>query len=97
MIFCANWPSTRADHWYTLLKARAIENQCYVIGVNRIGSDNNNWEYMGETVVFDFKGEEILNLKNEETAQTVKVSKEKLLAYRNELPFLKDKDKFTLD
>lgn len=97
MVFSANWPTKRADHWYTLLKARAIENQCYVVGVNRIGIDGNEWEYGGETVIFNHKGEEILNLKGTEAAQVIEIKKSDLTEYRTDLPFLEDRDNFTFE
>lgn len=97
LVYCANWPSARKEHWNALLRARAIENQCYVIGVNRIGIDGNDWEYHGESVVFDYWGNELLNLKSEEAVGSVTIDKEALLEYRTKLPFLKDKDKFKLD
>jgi omega-amidase len=96
MLFCANWPEKRKEHWYTLLKARAIENQCYVVGVNRVGKDQNNWEYNGDSVVFDYKGQEILNLNQTETCETVTLDFEEMLNYRQEMPFLADKDLFQL-
>lgn len=97
LVYCANWPSARKEHWYALLKARAIENQCYVIGVNRVGVDENEWEYDGGSVVFDFWGNELLHLGNKETVESVILDKEALEDYRKKLPFLKDKDKFKLD
>jgi omega-amidase len=97
MVFCANWPSKRQDHWTTLLKARAIENQCYVIGINRIGTDENDWHYSGDSVVFDFMGKELINLKDKETCLTTTLSKLLLNEYRAELPFLEDRDDFRLN
>jgi omega-amidase len=97
MIFCANWPTSRANHWHSLLKARAIENQCYVIGVNRLGTDGNDWEYQGDSVVFDFSGKELLNLENQEICSAISLSKVELDTYRADFPFLKDKDSFDLN
>jgi omega-amidase len=97
MIFCANWPKGRITHWTALLKARAIENQCYVIGVNRIGIDNNDWKYTGQSVVFDFKGEMILDLGEEELCKSIALTKAELLLYRQEFPFLNDRDEFSLE
>ena len=97
LIYSANWPSARKEHWHALLKARAIENQCYVIGVNRIGTDQNEWSYEGESLVFDFWGNEVLNLGNEETVTTTTLDYNALQEYREKLSFLGDRDHFTLD
>lgn len=97
MIFSANWPKPRAEHWQTLLKARAIENQCYVIGVNRIGKDNNGLEFQGDTLVFDYNGKEMLNFKDKEGVDIVELSKKSLSKHRKEFPFLADRDHFTLN
>jgi omega-amidase len=96
MVFCANWPSKRAEHWITLLKARAIENQCFVIGINRIGIDENNWHYNGDSVVFDYSGKELINLKDEEICLSTTLSLQLLKEYRAEFPCLEDKDDFVL-
>ncbi len=67
LVFVANWPAARRNHWLSLLQARAIENQAYVVGVNRIGVDGNDIEYTGDSVVYDFNGEKILDLGDEDT------------------------------
>jgi predicted amidohydrolase len=85
----ANWPVTRIDHWRTLLKARAIENQCYVAGVNRIGADPNA-EYNGYSSIFDPMGKEIISLADGERIIPVIIEKEKVKQTREKLPFLKD-------
>ena len=97
LVFSANWPKPRIEQWKTLLKARAIENQCYVIGINRIGIDSNDWEYSGHSMIIDYKGEVILDAENQENAFTVELEKNSLLEYRNGLPFLKDQDDFTFN
>lgn len=97
LIFSANWPRKRIDHWKTLLKARAIENQCYVVGVNRIGTDHNEWNYTGDSLVFDFEGNELLNLRDNEACETVVLDRELLLDYRAQWPFLADTDTFSLE
>ncbi|MBK7498391.1 MAG: hypothetical protein IPI19_04630 [Ignavibacteriales bacterium] len=65
IIDIANWPDTRIEHWRALLKARAIENQCYVVGVNRVG-DDPKLHYNGFSSVFDPMGKEIVAVENEE-------------------------------
>lgn len=94
LVYCANWPKSRIEHWKTLLKARAIENQCYVIGVNRIGVDGNDWEYTGHSMVVDYKGDVLLDAQNKEEAFILELDKQALLEYRNDFPFLEDKDLF---
>jgi omega-amidase len=94
LVFCANWPAKRKDHWKTLLKARAIENQCFVVGVNRIGKDGNGIEYSGESLIYDFEGKEILNLGAEEGVKTANLDFDLQTAYRQNFPVLDDKDAF---
>ena len=84
-----NWPVTRIDHWRTLLKARAIENQCYVAGVNRVGDDPNA-EYNGYSSVFDPIGKEIISVADEEKMISVEIEKEKVKQVRIKFPFLND-------
>lgn len=84
----ANWPDTRIEHWRALLKARAIENQCYVVGVNRIGADPK-LNYTGFSSCFDPMGKELIALKNEE-AGVVDVDKKYVKEVRTKLPFLDD-------
>lgn len=85
----ANWPVPRIEHWKALLRARAIENQCYTIGVNRVGKDPFN-EYNGASAVFDPLGNEILLAGNEEKIYTVDLDISKVKEAREELPFLDD-------
>ena len=96
LIFVANWPAARRDHWLTLLKARAIENQCYVIGVNRIGTDAGGTAHAGDSVVIDFTGQVILNLKDQESVQSVTLDKDALALYRTSFPSWKDADGFAI-
>jgi predicted amidohydrolase len=97
LLYVANWPKPRIDAWDTLLKARAIENMCYSVGVNRIGLDNNNYEYTGNSAVYDYLGKKISSLlPNEDTIDIVKVDKHPLLETRKKLQFLNDRDKFTI-
>lgn len=92
----ANWPSARIDHWKTLLKARAIENQCYVIGVNRVGTDGNNIHYDGNTSVKEASGNILLQKENVETIIHIALHKNEIQRYRASFPFLGDTDTFLI-
>ena len=95
-IYVANWPSSRIDVWQTLLKARALENQCFVIGVNRIGKDPA-CDYCGGSVVIDAFGKTMAQCKdNEEGIATADISMEQLQRFRKKFPVLQDADDFTL-
>lgn len=97
LIYIASWPKLRINAWDALLKARAIENMSYTIGVNRVGVDNNQYEYPGHSVVLDAYGKEILStIENQEGVFNVILEKEKLNETRNKLQFLNDKDKFKI-
>ena len=89
IIDIANWPDTRIEHWRTLLKARAIENQCYVVGVNRVG-DDPKLHYNGFSSVFDPMGKEIVAVENEEKVIVAEIDKSYVDNVRQRLPFLKD-------
>ncbi len=93
----ANWPSKRIDTFSTLLKARAIENQTYAVGVNRIGKDLNDGEYNGNSSVYDFKGEMIAYAGENEEVVIVELEKEPLVDFREKSPYLDSKDNFTFD
>lgn len=94
LIYVANWPSKRKSAWRSLLVARAIENQCYVIGVNRVGEDGNNLSYSGDTSLVNALGETLyINSQSEDIFNTT-LSKLELSKVRTQLPFLKDKDNF---
>jgi len=97
LVYVANWPTPRVDAWRTLLKARAIENQSYTIGVNRTGSDNNDFKYPGASEVFDMAGQSLHNSNSEDELAVVTLSKSNLEAYRAEYNFLADKDSYILD
>lgn len=96
LIYVANWPERRVHAWKTLLQARAIENQCYVVGVNRVGEDGNNIHHSGETMVVDPLGEVLYSKKEEEDIFTITIDKDHLQAIRQKLPFLKDADEFEI-
>lgn len=85
----ANWPEKRIEHWGTLLKARAIENQCYVAGVNRVGDDPEH-HYNGLSSLFDPMGKEVVAVENEERIIFAEIKKTKVEDVRNKLPFLED-------
>ena len=89
IIDIANWPDTRIEHWRVLLKARAIENQCYVAGVNRVGNDPKLF-YNGFSSVFDPMGNEIVAVEDEEKVIIVEIYKTYINEIRKKLPFLDD-------
>lgn len=95
LIFVANWPKPRVEAWDTLLKARAIENMSYCIGVNRIGADEKGLEYVGHSGVYDSLGKQLIFSNKEEVLQ-VTISKDHLQKSRNKLRFLEDMDQFEL-
>ncbi|MCL4138439.1 UNVERIFIED_CONTAM: hypothetical protein GTU68_042222 [Idotea baltica] len=98
LFYVANWPKPRIEAWHTLLKARAIENMSYCVGVNRIGIDNNEYEYTGNSVAFDTLGEQISKLKPyEDATEIITLSKTDLLATREKFKFLEDRDDFTIN
>ncbi len=97
LIYVANWPKPRINAWDILLKARAIENLCYVIGVNRIGKDFNNLEYLGHSTVIDCMGKPILDFdEGEEATKTIALSKDNIEKTRSKFGFLADKDNFEI-
>ena len=96
LIYIANWPERRVIAWKTLLQARAIENQCYVVGVNRVGDDGNNIHYSGESMVIDPMGEVLYTKKNEEDIFTITLDKTHLNTIREKFPFWRDADEFKL-
>ena len=98
LIYMANWPVARIKAWDTLLKARSIENMSYTIGVNRTGIDANNYDYSGNSLIVDYLGDEISQLKNNEVgcikATLLKSNQDKI---RQKLGFLNDKDSFKIN
>lgn len=97
LINCANWPASRREVWKTLLKARAIENQAYVAGVNRTGTDGNGICYSGDSLIIDPKGKEMAAAKpGSEVFLTARLSKSSLDQFRKKFPVLPDADNFTL-
>ena len=96
LIYVANWPERRSHAWKTLLQARAIENQCYVIGVNRVGNDGNAIYHSGDSMIIDPMGEVLYHKKDEEDVFTISLDKKHLETIREKLPFLRDADGFMI-
>jgi predicted amidohydrolase len=96
LIYIANWPEKRSHAWKTLLCARAIENQCYVVGVNRVGTDGNNIYHSGNSLVIDPLGQVLYHMSDDEDVNTVTISKDYLNEVREKFPFWKDGDGFSL-
>jgi omega-amidase len=97
LLYVANWPKPRIAAWDTLLKARAIENMCYCIGVNRVGTDAMDHEYCGHTTIYDVLGNNISPIRpNKEHIEVVTLERNHINFYRNKLKFLTDRDTFTL-
>lgn len=94
LIYVANWPETRRKHWLSLLQARAIENQSYVIGLNRVGIDGNGIQYSGDSCIYDCDGNCLLDLGSESSIQTLTLDKTPLIDYRSTFPAWKDAEKF---
>lgn len=96
LIYVANWPERRSHAWKTLLCARAIENQCYVIGVNRVGVDGNNINHSGNSLVIDPVGEVLYHKAEDEDIFTITLERERLEDVRMKFPFWKDGDDFII-
>ena len=96
LLYVANWPKVRITAWDALLKARAIENMTYTIGVNRIGTDANALEYTGHSRIIDFLGNEILSCENELGVFIIEIDKNQQTQTRQKMNFLNDKDAFQL-
>ncbi len=96
LIYVANWPERRSLAWKTLLQARSIENQSFVVGVNRVGVDGKEISYSGDSAVYDPLGEVLWQQSGYEIVKTVRLSRQRLEETRTNLPFLKDADRFLL-
>lgn len=97
LLYVANWPKARINAWDVLLKARAIENMSYCIGVNRVGLDGNNYEYSGHSAAYDVLGNRMDSIpENKEAIEIIVLEKDHIKKYREKLNFLNDKDVFTL-
>jgi len=97
LLVVANWPKARIQAWNALLQARAIENMAYAIGVNRIGTDHHQLEYPGHSAVYDALGNEALLLDSSQEVGVVSIDKSALYHLRKKLPFLEDRDAFSLE
>ncbi len=95
MLLVANWPDIRANAWNGLIPARAIENQCYLAAVNRVGEDARKINYAGDSQVVDYLGRELSHGTNKEVVSTIELSYAELIQSREELPFYKDADSFS--
>lgn len=95
-LFVANWPAARRGAWRALLPARAVENQCYAVGVNRVGVDGNGVRYAGDSLAADPLGGLLADLGAEERALTVRLEGAPLERYRDKFPAWQDADRFRL-
>lgn len=96
LVYVANWPERRSLPWKTLLQARAIENQSFVVGVNRVGEDGNNIYHSGDSMVISPLGEVMYHKQHDEDVFTITIQKDTLEEVRTKFPFWKDADDFTL-
>lgn len=96
LIYVANWPEKRGHMWRTLLQARAIENQSYCIGVNRVGNDGNGISHSGDSMIVNPLGEVLYHRPHDEDVYTITLQKEELLTIREKMPFWKDADPFLI-
>jgi omega-amidase len=97
LVFVANWPAVRAHAWKSLLVARAIENQCYVVGVNRVGEDGNNYLHSGDSMVIDPYGKQVSTVReDEERNETITLDEKLLAGFRKSFPVGLDADDFIL-
>ena len=97
VLFVANWPSARRHAWQTLLRARAIENLSYCVGVNRVGTDGNGLHYAGDSAVLDFLGQPLVELGATEVVVTITLDPAALAAHRERFPAWMDADAFELE
>ena len=96
LLYVANWPNKRRNAWMSLLCARAIENQAYCVGVNRVGRDQKDLVYTGDSSVYDYSGELLCQLTNQEALATVTLDINPQRYFRKKLDFLADRDRFTI-
>lgn len=96
LLYVANWPERRSTAWKALLQARAIENQCYVIGVNRVGNDGNGIYHSGDSMVVSPLGEILYQKAHDEDIFTITLKKEILDEVRQKFPFWRDADTFEI-
>jgi predicted amidohydrolase len=96
-LYVANWPSSRSYPWKTLLRARAIENLCYVVGVNRVGTDGLGLHYSGDSAAIDFLGHPLSEAADEEVVSTMLLQAAPLVEHRAKFPAMLDGDRFSLE
>jgi omega-amidase len=96
LLYLANWPASRINVWTTLLKARAIENLCYVVGINRTGTDGSGVVYNGHSNVNDYKGKQTSDWENEEEIKVISLNHEELTNFRSKFPAHNDSDPFKI-
>jgi predicted amidohydrolase len=94
LLYTANWPGARRQHWNRLLPARAIENLCYVAAVNRVGTDGKGFAYTGDSQVVDFQGESLLSAGEADGVFQVCLDAAELAEYRTRFPANLDADSF---
>lgn len=97
LLYVANWPARRHLAWRTLIRARAIENQAYVVAVNRCGTDGNGLPYDGGSAIVDFLGQDIVDLGDQVATATVTLERDALIRFRERFPFHRDADRFSLE
>jgi omega-amidase len=97
LIYVANWPESRSHAWKTLLQARAIENQCFVAGVNSVGKDGNDIYYSGDTMILDPLGATVYHAAEKDETHTLTLRKEDLARIRQRFPFWRDADLFSIE
>lgn len=96
LFYVANWPNKRRNAWINLLAARAIENQAYCIGVNRVGLDEKGHTYTGDSSAYDYSGELLTQITKQEACVTVELELQAQLDFRRKLNFLADRDDFQI-
>ncbi len=97
LLYVANWPERRSHAWKTLLQARAIENQCFVAGVNSVGKDGNDIYYSGDTMILDPLGATLYHAAEKDETHTLTLRKEDLARVRQRFPFWRDADHFSIE
>jgi omega-amidase len=97
LLYVANWPTARVDAWDALLKARAIENLSYVVGVNRVGVDGNGIEYNGHSTIISPKGEQVFMSEGTEIIKTIELNAHSIQAFRDRFPAYMDADDFSIE
>ncbi|HEV2483700.1 MAG TPA: nitrilase family protein [Puia sp.] len=97
LLYVANWPERRSHAWKTLLQARAIENQCYVAGVNRIGNDGHDIYHSGDSMIIDPLGETLYHAGAKDETFTLTLEKDDLAKVRERFPFWRDADHFSIE